>query len=173
MTESKGPGSKQPPDSSAEDKGSEPLAPAFENGKTKSSGRVAFDARGNPTWEWEMQTGVYGRDINTARLKKLEANLTILETSSGHAAKPPANKPATGAPASKAAKTKPRPIELASTAGRNPYDSAAPIRARPAATPAPLSARRPLSPAAEPELNEVRGPLGWLSNLLKTLFGRR
>jgi len=47
----------------------------------KSSGRVAFDARGNPIWEWQTSTGVFGREVSTQRLKKLEAKeLAIVDT---------------------------------------------------------------------------------------------
>ncbi len=38
------------------------------------SGRVAFDERGNAVWEWSMSTGIFGRNVDTKRLKKLEAN---------------------------------------------------------------------------------------------------
>ena len=40
----------------------------------KKSGRVTFDARGNAVWEWAMSTGIFGRDIDSERLKKLEAS---------------------------------------------------------------------------------------------------
>ncbi|MGH8188727.1 MAG: hypothetical protein ACREUC_19370 [Steroidobacteraceae bacterium] len=47
----------------------------------KSSGRVAFDERGNSVWEWQLETGVYSRDVNTQKLKKLELDeLSIAET---------------------------------------------------------------------------------------------
>jgi hypothetical protein len=39
----------------------------------KKSGRVTFDARGNAVWEWAMSTGIFGRDVDSERLKKLEA----------------------------------------------------------------------------------------------------
>jgi hypothetical protein len=39
----------------------------------KKSGRVTFDARGNAVWEWSMSTGIFGRDVDSERLKKLEA----------------------------------------------------------------------------------------------------
>lgn len=47
----------------------------------KSSGRVAFDARGNPIWEWQLETGVYSRDVTTQKLKKLDlGELSLVET---------------------------------------------------------------------------------------------
>ncbi len=45
----------------------------------KKSGRVSFDSRGNAVWEWQMKTGIYGQDVDTKRLKKLEANLQIAD----------------------------------------------------------------------------------------------
>jgi hypothetical protein len=41
--------------------------------KEKTSGRVAFDSRGNAVWEWRMKTGVFGRDVDTGKLRTLEA----------------------------------------------------------------------------------------------------
>lgn len=49
----------------------------------KRSGRAAHDERGNSVWEWQLETGVYSRDISTQRLKKLDLNdLSIAETAS-------------------------------------------------------------------------------------------
>ena len=49
--------------------------------ESKTSGRVAFDERGNPIWEWETQTGMFSTDVTTQRLKTLEApDLSIEET---------------------------------------------------------------------------------------------
>lgn len=46
----------------------------------QKSGRVTFDSRGNAVWEWSMSTGIFGRNVDTKRLKKLEANdLKIVE----------------------------------------------------------------------------------------------
>jgi hypothetical protein len=90
-----------------------------ESGKT--SGRVAFDARGNPIWEWETSTGIYGRDVSTQRLKKLEAkDLAIVDT-------PPAE-------AKKAAK-KGKELSMAEPivnreTGFNPYNSSSAISPR-------------------------------------------
>lgn len=36
------------------------------------TGRVKFDDRGNAVWEWAVGTGKFGREVSTARLKKLE-----------------------------------------------------------------------------------------------------
>jgi hypothetical protein len=48
---------------------------------TPQSGRVQFDARGNAVWEWRTEAGEFSADINTQRLKKLEASdLSIEQT---------------------------------------------------------------------------------------------
>lgn len=58
-----------------------PTPSAGESGTDKRSGRVAFDSRGNPVWEWQLETGVYSRDVSTQRLKKLDlGDLSIAET---------------------------------------------------------------------------------------------
>ena len=42
---------------------------------------MAFDERGNSVWEWQLETGVYSRDVSTQKLKKLElGELSIAET---------------------------------------------------------------------------------------------
>jgi hypothetical protein len=43
------------------------------NGSGNSSGRASFDSRGNSVWEWKTETGSFSREVNTQRLKKLEA----------------------------------------------------------------------------------------------------
>lgn len=61
--------------------GEKPAADGPPPASEKSSGRVAFDSRGNPIWEWETSTGIYGRDVSTQRLRKLEAkDLAIVDT---------------------------------------------------------------------------------------------
>lgn len=50
----------------------------------KRSGRVAFDDRGNSVWEWQLETGVYSRDVNTQRLKKLELDELSIEDTAAH-----------------------------------------------------------------------------------------
>ena len=48
--------------------------PSSKSGATgdKSTGRVKFDERGNAVWEWQISTGAFGREVSTARLKKLQ-----------------------------------------------------------------------------------------------------
>lgn len=73
----------------------------------KRSGRVAFDERGNSVWEWQLETGVYSRDVSTQRLKKLELDeLSIAETA--------ANKRPTGLAGGES---------KAPSTGFNPYDN--------------------------------------------------
>lgn len=57
----------------------------FDSGSgEKRSGRVAFDDRGNSVWEWQLETGVYSRDVNTQRLKKLELDELSIEDTAAH-----------------------------------------------------------------------------------------
>src|SRR5690606_27151389 len=86
-------------DSDAPASGGEPSA------GSKRTGRVTFDSRGNSVWEWQLETGVYSRDVSTQKLKKLDlGDLSIAETA-----------------------IQPGPLGLAEDApsgGFNPYDSA-------------------------------------------------
>ena len=36
------------------------------------SGRVAYDDRGQPVWEWRVDTGVFSRDVDTKRLRQIQ-----------------------------------------------------------------------------------------------------
>ena len=110
MSESKGQPPKQPPDKPTD-------AP-----DNKRSGRAGVDDRGNTVWEWQLETGVYSRDITTQKLKKLDlGDLSIAETAthrrpSGLSEKgTDPQKPAGGF----------NPYDSAGeTAGGNPYDNA-------------------------------------------------
>jgi len=100
-------------DQHTNDPAGEPSAPAAEDApkEAKSSGRVAFDARGNPIWEWQLETGVYSRDVSTQKLQKLNlGDLSIAETAIQK--RPP------GLAALAKAKTPPMP-----GGGSNPYDT--------------------------------------------------
>jgi hypothetical protein len=81
-------------------------------GGNKRSGRVAYDARGNPIWEWQLETGIYSRDVSTQKLKKLDlGDLSIAETAT--------HKQPPGLGEQKNKEKPPMP-----GGGRNPYDSA-------------------------------------------------
>jgi hypothetical protein len=68
-----------PKDRDPRDK-SPPAPPA---GDSKRSGRPGVDERGNTVWEWQLETGVYSRDISTQKLRKLDlGDLSIAETAS-------------------------------------------------------------------------------------------
>jgi hypothetical protein len=41
------------------------------------SGRVTFDERGRSTWEWRIDTGTFSRDIDTQRLRQLQAETAV------------------------------------------------------------------------------------------------
>jgi len=61
----------------------------------KPSGRVAFDPGGRAVWEWEVEPGVFVRDIDTQRLKSLQPpdGLT-LEDDDAASSQPPVEEPA-------------------------------------------------------------------------------
>lgn len=91
--------------SDPKDRGSGTPPPAADS---KRSGRAGVDERGNSVWEWQLETGVYSRDISTQKLRKLDlGDLSIAETASHQ-------KPSESAP-----KDKPK-----APGGFNPYDSA-------------------------------------------------
>jgi hypothetical protein len=94
-------------------------------GEAKRSGRAGVDERGNTVWEWQLETGVYSRDISTQKLKKLDlGDLSIAETASHQrpeglgADKKPAQKKSPGGGFN--------PYDSSSSggAGGNPYDNA-------------------------------------------------
>lgn len=98
------------------------------------SGRISYDDRGNSVWEWQLETGVYSRDISTQRLKKLELDdLSIADTASH-----------------------PRPPGLGDPPGRkatpdsgvNPYDNSTSARGNIANDPYNSAKRGALKPAA-------------------------
>ncbi|HVY22698.1 MAG TPA: hypothetical protein VG962_05025 [Steroidobacteraceae bacterium] len=112
------------------------------------SGRVAFDSRGNPVWEWQTAPGVYETDVTTQRLKKLEApELSLaatqpVQTIGGKSAKNAPNAPK---------------VKSKEDTGFNPYNSDAPLKPRTdrtrAAHPAMVHKKPPppRRPNAEPE----------------------
>jgi hypothetical protein len=108
----------------------------------KRSGRISYDERGNSVWEWQLETGVYSRDISTQRLKKLDLDdLSIADTAINQ------RPPGLDQPARK---------QLPG-GGSNPYDNSsstrgnvAPSRAKESADPYNSGGKAPLKPAADP-----------------------
>ncbi|HEY5760137.1 MAG TPA: hypothetical protein VIU34_30150 [Steroidobacter sp.] len=100
----------------------------------KRSGRISYDERGNSVWEWQLETGVYSRDISTQRLKKLDLNdLSIADTAIN---KQP---PGLDQPQSR----KPQP-----GGGFNPYDNSSTARGNVGTSPYNSGGKTPLKPAA-------------------------
>jgi hypothetical protein len=143
MSESKGQPPKQPPDKPA-------AAP-----DNKRSGRAGVDDRGNTVWEWQLETGVYSRDITTQRLKKLDlGDLSIAETAT--------HQRPSGLSEKGAAPKKPgggfNPYDSAGeSAGGNPYDNSRNTqrRTQPSSPSAP-PARKPMDLKRLEEWMEIR-----------------
>src|SRR5262245_26263131 len=96
-----------PKDRDPRDKPPQPPVPD----DAKRSGRAGVDERGNTVWEWQLETGVYSRDISTQKLKKLDlGDLSIAETASHQRPGGLGN-------------DKPAPQKKLAGGGVNPYDS--------------------------------------------------
>lgn len=161
----------------------------------RSSGRVGFDSRGNSVWEWQVQTGVYSRDVNTESLRKLDLDeLSLADTaavkslqdeSAQDEPKPSAKAPVADRPAidPKKAGGGFNPYDNATAHNtrrsdtRDPYDNARlraaalagkTAAAAPNARPAAL--RKPV--AVRPASTDVRKLSGWLK-LKRALLGKR
>lgn len=135
-------------------RGSDPTA-VGDKGSDKRSGRVAYDSRGNPTWEWQLETGVYTRDVSTHRLRKLDlGDLSIAET-----AKHPTIDPEKAAEEQRRAATgggfNPYDNSSSTPGGFNPYDNARALggKLRPAA--GPSTAPTPASPKKPVDLKRL------------------
>jgi hypothetical protein len=92
--------------------------------RTKTSGRTAFDARGNAVWEWKTETGQYTTDASTTVVRKLEdSGLAIESTVIVKKPEQPATK-----------------VDAPTGGGFNPYDRGVVKKAR------PVVAQRPATP---------------------------
>jgi hypothetical protein len=104
-------------------------------GNQKSSGRVGYDARGNSVWEWQLETGVYSRDVSTQKLETLPEGLSLADTAIYK--QPEASKPAAAKPLRPGKAPMPgggfNPYDNAAKPGGgfNPYDNAAGARTPP------------------------------------------
>jgi hypothetical protein len=105
----------------SDSKDSKPPAAAPDS---KRSGRAGVDERGNTVWEWQLETGVYSRDITTQKLRKLDlGDLSIAETGTHQRASGPGEK---GGSAQKQPSSGFNPYDNSGSgdAGGNPYDNA-------------------------------------------------
>jgi hypothetical protein len=124
--------------SDPQDKSRPAPPPAVPNEDNKRSGRVGFDERGNSVWEWQLETGVYSRDISTQKLRKLDLDeLSIAETASN---KRPPGLGGTKAPMPGGG-FNPYDNAPAAGGGFNPYDNAHALGKK--MQPAPKSAAQP------------------------------
>jgi hypothetical protein len=129
----------------AADARKEPTA-VGEQGGDRRSGRVAYDSRGNPVWEWQLETGVYTRDVSTQRLKKLDLGELSLADTAIH--KKPGETGQRGGgsnPYDKGAGGGFNPYDKGPSGERgfNPYDNARALGNRMNDKPAPTTAKKP------------------------------
>jgi hypothetical protein len=118
-------------------------SPARPADDKKRSGRAGFDERGNSVWEWQLETGVYSRDITTQRLKKLDLDdLSIAETATHRRpTEPDARQERAAAPGGGF-----NPYDTAASrdVGGNPYDTARGTGKRMQPAPGAPAPRRPV-----------------------------
>jgi hypothetical protein len=70
-----------------QDKDKPAAPPASAPAPAKSSGRVKFDERGQAVWEWQLKTGRFDLDVDSARIRALTQ--TELSVDDPTAAPPP------------------------------------------------------------------------------------
>jgi hypothetical protein len=51
--------------------------PSQNDSQPATSGRIAFDDRGKPVWEWRTDTGTFKADIDTKRVRALQDATTV------------------------------------------------------------------------------------------------
>lgn len=122
---------------------------------------MAFDARGNPVWEWRTVDGQFQKDASTTLIASLEASELSLETTAIVKAQGSADAKKAGLPCG----------------GFNPYDSggvAAPAApAAPAVKAAPVARRpAPQRPVAQSAASPERKAPGLLQRLQSWVDGK-
>ena len=108
--------------------------PANDPNADKRSGRIAYDERGNSVWEWQLETGVYSRDITTQRLRKLDLDDLSIADTAIHQRPPGLDQPQS---------RKPQP-----GGGFNPYDNSSTARGNVGTSPYNSGGKASLKPAA-------------------------
>lgn len=122
----------------------------------RRSGRVSQDERGNSVWEWQLETGVYSRDISTQRLKKLDLNDLSIADTARHP-RPPGLGKSGGEQSPRGGSS--NPYDNSPTAGgnvgSNPYNSGGGSTLKPAPK-APPEPRKPMDSKKLQEWMEIR-----------------
>lgn len=134
-----------------------------EQGSDRRSGRVAYDSRGNPIWEWQLDTGVYTRDVSTQRLKKLDLGELSLADTAIHK-KPGEEKPGAEPTTRERAGGGFNPYDSgppSGSGGFNPYDNARMLGKR-------LSDKPPSAPAPARKPTDLRKLGEWMKLKKKT-----
>jgi hypothetical protein len=115
-----------------------------EEDNDQRSGRVGYDERGNPIWEWKLETGVYSRDVTTSKLKKLELDdLSIADTA-------PYKRP----PGLDSGSSTPKEPRRMPGGGFNPYNNSPPANAGSN----PYDSARALGEQLDPKQSDSPGP---------------
>ncbi|HEY6641758.1 hypothetical protein [Povalibacter sp.] len=145
---------KDPNSTGSDQTQTEPTA-VGEKGGDKRSGRVAYDSRGNPIWEWQLETGVYTRDMTTQRLRKLDlGELSLAETAKHPQLDPKqaeeAQRPALPGGGFNPYDNSTAPGSGGKSGGFNPYDNARAVGSKirppagPTTAPTPPAPRKPV-----------------------------
>ena len=124
-------------------------------GDSKRSGRAGVDERGNSVWEWQLETGVYSRDISTQRLRKLDlGDLSIAETATHQR---PSGLEPKEKPKSPSGGFNPYDSAGNESAGSNPYDNARnTARKTQSSSPGAPPARKPMDLKRLDEWMQIR-----------------
>jgi len=126
--------------------------------REKTSGRVAFDARGNAVWEWRTSDKTFAKDVSTTLVEKLEAPELGLATTA--IVKKPKNSTPEKAPESSGGTGRDNPYNHSATdvdgRTRTPYAKAMPRK--------PATDNKTLSAKSTSKSSRSRG--GFFSRLL-------
>jgi hypothetical protein len=144
--------------SDSKDKDPSSKAPPAPADDSKRSGRAGVDERGNSVWEWQLETGVYSRDISTQRLRKLDlGDLSIAETASHERPAGLGNEKPEAPKKQPGGGFNPYDSGRGPEAGGNPYDNARTFGKKPPPPPAAApAARKPMDLKRLEEWMEIK-----------------